>query len=259
MSTRPLLSIVLPYYERPKEIALIASQLAIANVRSLYPHLEVVFVDDGSVQYPITELPDDVLADVESLGEIYTLQPHALPRTATQAWNVGLELSRGRWVMLSQTDIDFLNYDVIISLMNHLNNAPQDAWHVIPTFCTSKARWLTGPHQEWDKVWPGIMPKAIACPFTAEHNMPFFVVAIPAWWLKKVGGVDPAYKDGYGYEDIDLTLQSVRDGLQHVVHTELCTVHRAPTSVWGIAPSHKALFTRNLDILLAKWLGARLA
>jgi hypothetical protein len=92
------------------------------------------------------------------------------------------------------------------------------------------------------------------CPFTGKESVPFYVSAIPRWWLRHVGGVDVRYKDGYGYEDMDLTIQSMRDGIKHVHHMDLCALHRGPAdSVWQVSPERDWRFAINLKEFCNKW------
>lgn len=215
-------------------------------------HVEFIFVDDGSVKHPLTELPEETVSRMRDMGAIYTLQPHALPRTATQSWNFGLSLAEGAWILLSQTDVTVLNTDSLGRFVYGLIDQPLTNWVIIPVYCVNKAKWITGQFFTWEKPWQCMFGQ-LPCPLETGDSTPFFLSAIPRWWLKKIGGVDVRYKDGYGYEDIDLVMQRKRDGLGQVHYVDCVGVHRGPPSVWFSSPERNARFVRNCKEFIHKW------
>lgn len=93
---RPLVSVVLPTYERP--------ELLVDAVRSVcqqtYHPIELVVVDDGS-----TRPAREVLADVD-VGDLAatTIRRHEENRGANAARNTGIELARGEFLAFLDDD-----------------------------------------------------------------------------------------------------------------------------------------------------------
>jgi len=92
---QPVFSIVIPTYERPRQLAVCLQALARLDYHR--DHFEVIVVDDGS-----TMLPNDAVASFQDRLQVTLLvQPHSGP---ARARNTGAKQARGKYLAFTDDD-----------------------------------------------------------------------------------------------------------------------------------------------------------
>src|SRR2546421_10156933 len=100
MSARPLISVVIPVYNRPQHVARAVQSCLHEAGTPARRRFEVIVVDDGST--------DDTLASLASFGASIAVVRHRTNRGVCPARNSGVAAALGDWILFLDSDDELL-------------------------------------------------------------------------------------------------------------------------------------------------------
>ncbi|CAN5789357.1 hypothetical protein BH24GEM1_BH24GEM1_21320 [soil metagenome] len=203
----PSISIVIPTYSRPKQLAVCLQSLSMLD----YPRdrLEVIVVDDGG-ETPL----DSVVAPFRSALTLSLLrQPNAGPGAAR---NAGAERARGEY--LAFTDDDCLPEPGWLAEMVRALSQAREGMVGGTTINAAPNLYATTSQLIVDVVYRHYNADPLTARFVASNNM-----ALPARGFREIGGFDPAFRTA---EDRDLCDRWLHRG-GRIVHVPTARVNHA--------------------------------
>ena len=216
---RPVVSVVMPFWRR-REVAI----RTLEQYARLYkPELvEVVLVDDGS--------PDstaDGLEDVYGGAKVIKLPPKDGPLNPCVPINVGVAYASGVALALSNPEV-YHEQDTLGGLLRLLIG-PLD-YAVAPAWCPELEVWHAHP--------------SLAKHATMEVAAGHFLAVFQRDLWEAVGGFDPMYRYGFGWDDTDW-IRSVLDVGGRIKWGETPVLHFKSGGAridWGVIPSNSTIF-----------------
>ena len=159
MNNNPLVSIIIPTYNRPD--LLVETLDSVKNQK--YQDWECIVVDDGSTDNTLDVLQEYALED--SRFRIYKRPDNYLPG-ANGARNYGLDLSEGEFIQWFDSD-DIMNEDFISAKIETFQKYP-DSQSIITRFTFFNNQGVTNNQLGFNKVFP-------------EFHENMIAVKIPVW------------------------------------------------------------------------------
>lgn len=220
-----MISLILPYYSRP-EAADKALRLLADTYRGV--DMEVVVVDDGS--------PVPFLAPAVDLNiKVLTLPKKPGPMCPATVWNAGVEAASGDIVVLSCVEV-LHEKPVLEQMADEVSKRGSMGYVLAAAWCPEEAKW----HCHSTVHVPD-------CPIGTGIA---FCGAMHKTLFKLVGGFEPAYRDGAGYEDRDFIRKLLRAGARFVIRDDLVVTHpkSGATTDWPDGG-----FDRNAKLYEERW------
>ena len=219
-----MISLILPYWDRQK-----AANKALALIWYTYSKLdlEIVIVNDGG-DFQMPTLPGLRIVRVD-------LPAKTEPMCPTLAWNAGVAASSGDLICLSCIEI-LHEKPVLAELAAEVERLGENGYVLASAWCPESDTWHCHT-----SITPPTCPKGTGIAFCGMMHRKLW---------DKIGGFDPEYRDGAGYEDRDFINQAHAAGAQFVIRDDLRVIH--PKSGATIAwPPEK--FERNSALYFEKW------
>jgi glycosyltransferase involved in cell wall biosynthesis len=213
MGQRAFFSIVIPTYNRPRELAKCLQSLVYLE----YPRdsFEVIVVDDGS-QMPLREI---VATLCPQLQVVFIALPHAGPAAAR---NAGAERANGTFLAFTDDDCT-VKSDWLQQLAAGFVKTPE---HLIGG-CTLNALldnpYSTASQLIVDLVYSYYNADPAHARFFASNNM-----AIPAYRFHELGGFDSSFRTS---EDRDFCDRWLQHGYEMTYAAEAVVYHAHPLTL----------------------------
>jgi len=129
----PLISIVIPTWNRP---ALVARLVGVINAAGSCEDLEIVIVDNDSIQENWTQLQQ-----MASAHKNVRLYRNAVNIGMTPNWNKAIEYARGQWIGF-MCDDDMFKPDSIERIRNLISTAPKPCLILQNSSIASESEWI---------------------------------------------------------------------------------------------------------------------
>jgi GT2 family glycosyltransferase len=243
ISPTPWLSLVVLSFKRFESTT--GPCLATLEAADADPGTEIILVDNGS---------DDGAA--QRCTEIATIRPRI--RYAPQAenlgfaggMNAGVNLARGEWVVLVNSDTLF-PAGALDALRDALRAMPPQVAMVGPvTNAAGNGQRLPLPGLDLQAV-PAVGAAAMRLRtglFTPTYRTDFFCVAVRRAVWQQLGGLDRIFGLGY-YEDFDFSLRLRQAGWQQVIAEDVFVAHMGSASFGAMGAKQHELMRRNRALM----------
>lgn len=220
-------SIVMTYYERLQQLK---TTLDSFSYHSYGSNVEIIIVDDGSVEHPASSL-----GDVPGLSILYVyLEPHKKwYSNSCIPFNVGLRLARGDVIIIQNAEC--FHYDNIVQ--HALRNVGSHNYLTYACFSLPRREYeRTLEMGDFRQVRDSIrlsQEKAVGDGGIGWYNHSLinpralhFCAAIRSSNIKRLNGFDEHYARGYCFDDDEFLFRIKRLGLSVLIEDSCVVVHQ---------------------------------
>lgn len=226
-----MISVLMPYWNRPE-----ATKTALAAMARLYPALdmEIIIADDGS----------PVSLEIEAIYpwpvRIVELPKKTEAKNPCFPFNEAAKVACGDVLVITNPEI-LHTEPVFPQMLESLGKLGANGYVLAATWCPDEDKW------HCHSSLPPLTLHGIAHP--KGSGLHFCAMLTRTLW-DEIGGFDPAYRDGAGYDDNDLVMKLAQYGAKFLIRDDLVVTHpkNGARTEWP-----DGAFARNAEIFISKW------
>lgn len=226
-----MISVLMPYWNR-----LEATNTALAAMARAYPtmDMEVVIADDGS--------PEPFVLDSEYPWpvRVIRLPEKSVAKNPCHPFNEAAKAAKGDVLVLTNPEI-LHDEPVLPRMLESLKAIGSNGYVTAACWCPDENKW------HCHSSLPTLEVHGIKHP--EGSGLHFCAMLHRSLW-DAIGGFDPVYRDGAGYDDNDLVMKLGQHGAQFLIRDDLVVTHpkKGARTDWP-----DGAFQRNAGIFISKW------